>query len=100
MKKTDVDAFYADQGSLDRQKYIILKYYLETLIEPREAAAHLCQEMSTAQWSRVGVDEDFRPEFGAKVVELTVLDDQARPSSSVPGLHHGAALRNELPGST
>jgi len=81
MKKADVDAFYADRGSLDRQKYIILKYYLETLIEPREAAAHLCQEMSTAQWSRVGVDEDFRPEFGAKVVELTVLDDQARPSS-------------------
>ncbi len=81
MKKSDVDAFYAVPANLDRQKYIVLNYYLETLIEPREAAAHLCQEMSTAQWSRVGVNEDYRPEFGAKVVALEVLDDQAPPSS-------------------
>ena len=81
MKKVDIDAFYADLASLDRQKYINLSYYLETLVEPREAAAHLCQEMSTAQWSRVDVEEDYRPEFGAKVVQLDVLNDQARPSS-------------------
>jgi ribulose-bisphosphate carboxylase large chain len=61
MLKADIDAFYADQASLDPQKYLVLKYYFETLVDPREAAAHLCQEMSTAQWSRVGVDEDYRP---------------------------------------
>ncbi|MDP2965364.1 MAG: RuBisCO large subunit C-terminal-like domain-containing protein [Pelolinea sp.] len=81
MLKADIDAFYADQASLDPQKYLVLKYYFESLVDPREAAAHLCQEMSTAQWSRVGVEEDYRPEFGAKVVELKVLDELAQPSS-------------------
>jgi len=81
MLKADIDAFYADQTSLDPQKYLVLKYYFEALIDPREAAAHLCQEMSTAQWSRVGVDEDYRPEFGAKVVDLKVLDEPIQPSS-------------------
>jgi len=81
MRKADIDAFYADQASLDPQKYLVLSYYLETLIKPKEAAAHLCQEMSTAQWSRVGVDEDYRPEFGAKVVDLQTLDEPTQPSS-------------------
>jgi ribulose-bisphosphate carboxylase large chain len=30
----------------------------------------LCYEQSTAQWKRPGVDEDFRPQFGAKIVSL------------------------------
>ena len=81
MLKADIDAFYAEQKDLDPQKYLVLEYYLETLVEPREGAAHLCQEMSTAQWSRVGVEEDFRPEFGAKVVNLEILNDNAQPSS-------------------
>jgi hypothetical protein len=81
MLKADIDAFYADQGNLDPQKYLVLSYYFETLVDPKEAAAHLCQEMSTAQWSRVGVQEDYRPEFGAKVVDLKVLDEPTQPSS-------------------
>ena len=81
MLKADIDAFYAEQRDLDPQKYLVLEYYIETLVEPREGAAHLCQEMSTAQWSRVGVEEDFRPEFGAKVVNLEILNDNAQPSS-------------------
>jgi len=81
MLKADIDAFYAEQNNLDPQKYLVLEYYLETLVEPREAAAHLCQEMSTAQWSRVGIEEDFRPEFGAKVVNLKILNENAQPSS-------------------
>jgi len=81
MHKADIDAFYARRGALDPEKYLVLEYYLETLVEPREGAAHLCQEMSTAQWSRVGVKEDFRLEFGAKVVNLEIINDIVKPSS-------------------
>lgn len=81
MHKDDIAAFFAAPKMLDDQKYLVLTYYLETLIDPREAAAHLCQEMSTAQWHRVGIDEDFRPEFGARVVDLETIEEQAVPSS-------------------
>ena len=69
MNPEDVKAFHAKRETLDKEKYLVLKYYLETLVEPREGSAHLCQEMSTAQWHCVGVDEDYRPEFAAKVVD-------------------------------
>ena len=82
MHKADIDAFHAKRDTLDPQKYLVLSYYLETLVDPREGSAHMCQEMSTAQWSRVDVDEDFRPEFGAKVVDIEMINDHARPSSS------------------
>lgn len=82
MNPADIDAFHVKRETLDPEKYLVLKYYLETLVEPREGSAHLCQEMSTAQWSRVDVDEDFRPEFGAKVVDLEILDEHAQPSST------------------
>jgi ribulose-bisphosphate carboxylase large chain len=81
MQKADIDAFHAKRETLDPEKYLVLSYYLETLVEPREASAHLCQEMSTAQWSRVDVDEDFRPEFGAKVVDIEMINERAQPSS-------------------
>jgi len=81
MQKADIDAFHARRETLDPEKYLVLTYYLETLVEPREGSAHLCQEMSTAQWSRVDEDEDFRPEFGAKVVDIEMIDDNAQPSS-------------------
>ena len=81
MQKADINAFHITRETLDPQKYLVLTYYLETLVEPREGSAHLCQEMSTAQWSRVDVEEDFRPEFGAKVVDLEIINDRAAPSS-------------------
>ena len=81
MLKADIDAFHAKREELDPEKYLVLSYYLETLVEPHEGAAHLCQEMSTAQWSRVGVEEDFRPEFGAKIVDLEMINEHAQPSS-------------------
>jgi len=82
MQKADIDAFHTTRETLDPQKYLVLTYYLETLVEPREGSAHLCQEMSTAQWSRVDFEEDFRPEFGAKVVDLEIINDRAVPSST------------------
>ena len=81
MHKADIDAFHTKRETLNPQKYLVLTYYLETLVEPREGSAHLCQEMSTAQWSRVDVEEDFRPEFGAKVFDLEIINDRAAPSS-------------------
>ena len=81
MQKADIDAFHAKRETLDPEKYLVLSYYLESLVEPREASAHLCQEMSTAQWSRVDAEEDFRPQFGAKVVDIAMINDNAQPSS-------------------
>jgi len=73
MNNEDKKGFYADQADLTLEDYLIFEYGFESFIEPGEAAAHLCQEQSTAQWKRVGVDEDLRRQFGAKVIELTVI---------------------------
>ena len=64
--------FYADRASLEMEDYNLLDYCFESVIDPEEAAAHLCQEQSTAQWRRVGVDDDLRDRFGAKVIDLAV----------------------------
>lgn len=74
------NAYFADWEKLDKGKYLILDYYFESVIDPHEAAAHLCQEQSTAQWKRVGVDEDLRPEFGSKVIDLEVERNPEKPS--------------------
>ena len=73
-------AFFADWETMDQEKYLILDYYFESSIEPHEAAAHFCQEQSTAQWKRVDVDEDLRPEFASKVIDLVVERKPDKPS--------------------
>jgi len=70
MKNSDMRAFFVNQGQIDPEKYIRVEYTFESLTQPDLVAAHLCQEMSTAQWKRVDVDEDFRPDFAAKVIAL------------------------------
>lgn len=72
MDKQDIQGFFVKPEELDPEKYVIFDYFFESTSEPKEAAAHLCQEQSTAQWKRIGVDEDLRDKFGAKVIELTV----------------------------
>lgn len=62
--------FYAEQYAISLDDYIVLEYYFETAGNPFEVAAHLCQEQSTAQWRRVGVDEDFRELFASKVLSI------------------------------
>jgi ribulose-bisphosphate carboxylase large chain len=82
MTAQDIKAFFASPGDLDMEKYVVFDYYFECTVDPEEAAAHLCQEQSTAQWKRVDVDEDFRPLFGAKIIELEVertLDEPSYP---------------------
>lgn len=70
MNANDIDGFFAERSGLDAEAYLELDYTFECRGDPRAAAAHLCSEQSTAQWARVGVDEDFRPRFAAKVVAL------------------------------
>ncbi|MGB5834310.1 MAG: RuBisCO large subunit C-terminal-like domain-containing protein [Thiohalocapsa sp.] len=72
MDQQDIREFFADPSELDVEEYLFLDYYFECSGDPTTAAAHLCSEQSTAQWKRVDVDEDYRPRFGAKVVDLEV----------------------------
>ena len=81
MNKKDMAEFFANESELEMEKYLILQYYIELIADPYETAARLCQEMSTAQWQRVGIAEDFRPEFAAKVLEISNLSSLAQPSS-------------------
>jgi ribulose-bisphosphate carboxylase large chain len=82
MTPDDVAGFYARRADLDPKDYIELDFDFECAGDPKEAAAHLCSEQSTAQWRRVGIDEDFRPRFAAKVLEF---DAEPRPSGfSIP----------------
>jgi ribulose-bisphosphate carboxylase large chain len=66
----DIAGFSAVRAHLDRDAYIELDFDFECAGDPRQAAAHLCSEQSTAQWRRVGINEDFRPRFAAKFLEL------------------------------
>ncbi|MCG6941820.1 MAG: ribulose 1,5-bisphosphate carboxylase [Thiohalocapsa sp.] len=72
MQDADIAGFYADLSQLDADAHLLLDYRIECTGDPRAAAAHLASEQSTAQWRRVGVDEDYRPRFAAKVVDLEV----------------------------
>ena len=89
MVPEDKRGFFADRASLDMEKYVVLDYYFESTIEPEDASAHLCREQSTAQWKRVGVDEDFRDRFGAKVVDLVVERVLDKPTCSVLAAENG-----------
>lgn len=89
MRPADVAGFYADAGTLDPDAYLWLDYYMECQGDPRVAAAHFCSEQSTAQWRRVGSDEDLRGCFGAKVVDLRVEATRSGFSYGVPGAGPG-----------
>lgn len=68
MHADDIPHFFAARETLNLDAHIELDFTFECAGDPRLAAAHLCSEQSTAQWRRVGVEEDFRPRFAAKVV--------------------------------
>lgn len=84
MTPEDRQGFFADDAALDFDEHIIETYWFETSEDPRDAAAALCQEHSTAQWKRPGVDEDFRPTHAAKVISLDVVDESRNPSFVSP----------------
>lgn len=87
MEKEVREGFFADRSSLDMEMYLVFDYLFESFVDPEEAAAHLCQEQSTAQWKRVDVDEDLRPRFGAKCIDLKV--EKVLERSSHPEMGEG-----------
>ena len=72
MNREDIKGFFASREQLDMADYLTLDYYLECVGDIEIALAHFCSEQSTAQWKRVGHDEDFRPKYAAKVINLTI----------------------------
>lgn len=74
--RDDIPYFFAERAALDAERYVELEFTFECAGDPRLAAAGLCSEQSTAQWARVGVDEDLRPRFAARVL---ALDATPRP---------------------
>ena len=75
MKAEDKQGFFAQRDELDMADYLELDYYLECVGDVETCLAHFCSEQSTAQWSRVGVEEDFRDVYGAKVIDWEVLEE-------------------------
>ena len=75
MNAEEIKGFFADRDKLDMDDYLTLEYYLECVGDIETALAHFCSEQSTAQWSRVGFDEDFRTLYGAKVLDWQVLEE-------------------------
>ena len=92
MNARDVEAFFADRRALDAAAYLELDFTFECGGDPRVAAAHLCSEQSTAQWQRVGEDEDYRPRHAAKVIEFR-SEPIAALSLPVPGAPVGPLSR-------
>ncbi len=90
----DIPHFFASRNSLNLEKYVLLYYRFETDSDPRLAAANLCSEQSTAQWSRPGSSEDLRPKFGAKVVEMAITNTHADVTIAHPWENFGPKLPN------
>lgn len=88
MNAEDIQGFFADRDQLDMADYLELEYYIECIGDIRTSLAHFCSEQSTAQWRRVGFEEDFRESYGAKVVRWQVLEELAELSYPVD---HAAA---------
>jgi len=89
MKNQASNPFFADPSDLNMEDHLIFEYAFDSFVDPEEAAAHLCQEQSTAQWKRVGVNEDLRPQFGAKVIELKVIEQRDESSHPEMGDEEG-----------
>jgi ribulose-bisphosphate carboxylase large chain len=60
--------------AIDPTEYVFATYYVETPLDPKEAAEHLAAEQSTGTWMRVQYETaERRQRFGAKVVGIYTL---------------------------
>ncbi|MBI4126387.1 MAG: ribulose 1,5-bisphosphate carboxylase [Deltaproteobacteria bacterium] len=80
MNEQDIKGFFADEEDLIHDDYLFFTFWFETAEKPEHAVAELACELSTAQWKRPGIDEDYRPRHAAKVVHLEILSEARRPS--------------------
>ena len=76
MRAEDVAGFRSTLDDLDHAAHLLVDYAIECEGDPELAAVAFCREQSTAQWRRPGVDEDLRPRYGAKLIDLEVLATQ------------------------
>ena len=83
MNQEEIKGFFADRDQLNMADYLELEYYLECVGDIRTSLAHFCSEQSTAQWSRIGFDEDFRKSYGAKVLDWQILEERKELSYPV-----------------
>ncbi len=91
MTPSERNAFFADESALDPEAHLFFTYLIETDGDPQEAAANLAREQSTAQWQRPGVEEDFRPQHGAKVTQVELVEESATAALtglSAPGVRY------------
>lgn len=88
LSSEDIPGFFSSLKEINLPDYVILRYLFETAGDPRLAAASLCSEQSTAQWSRPGIDEDFRVRHGAKVISLTPNPLPLTPNSYLVDIAH------------
>lgn len=79
ISENDIPGFFIDETKLDPQTHVFCVYEFECDINPKLAAASLCSEQSTAQWKRPGLNEDFRPQYAAKVCSLEVISQSNNP---------------------
>lgn len=96
MSADEIAGFFADRDALDCEAYLELDYVYECVGDPRAAAASICREQSTAQWKRVGVNEDFRPRFAAKVVAFAAERLPRGFSLHIPGTPAGDVHRCQV----
>ena len=75
MNAEEIKGFFAERNQLNMDDYLELEYYLECVGDIKASLAHFCSEQSTAQWSRIGFDEDFRKSYGAKVINWRMLEE-------------------------
>ena len=90
MRPEDIPGFFATRAELDAERYVELDFTFECAGDPLHAAAALCSEQSTTQWSRVGTDEDFRPRYAARIVEFDATPRSAGFSYDIPNAPSGA----------
>lgn len=90
----DIPGFFSGRNALDLERYVLLYYRFETDADPKLAAASLCSEQSTAQWSRPGSNEDLRPQFGAKVIAMAITDTHVDVTIAHPWDNFGPKLPN------
>ncbi|NEX12867.1 ribulose 1,5-bisphosphate carboxylase [Prosthecochloris sp. ZM] len=90
MNADDIKGFFAERDQLAMADYLELDYYLECIGDIEVALAHFCSEQSTVQWSRIGIDEDFRDLHAAKVLSWELIGELQQLSYPVDQAAEGA----------
>lgn len=80
----DIPGFFSDINQLNKKDFIFIDYFFESPIDPKLAAASLASEQSTAQWKRIGINEDLRETHGAKIVDLKIIKESPKPLYEFP----------------